>query len=243
MNRYLSSCVAIAALIAGSGAAFAADLPSRTVVPVAPVIVPIFTWTGFYAGLNAGYGWNTTDSDYYDPQTGVLYKEDSDGGFVGGGQLGYNYEFGQFVGGVEVDLQYADLSSSDRDEYGLPPDYARQQNGVEWFGTLRARLGFAFDRALIYATGGFAFGGGGEDDNYYGGYYYDDGQDTATGWTVGGGLEYAFTDSLSAKIEGLYVNLGGDDKELGAGFYPYEKRKDNEFAVVRAGINYKFSGF
>jgi outer membrane immunogenic protein len=230
--------------MAGGGSAFAADLPSRTVVPVAPVVVPIFTWTGFYAGLNAGYGWNTTDNDYYDPQTGVLYKEDSsDGGFVGGGQLGYNYQFGQFVGGVEVDVQYADLSSSDRHEYGPPTDYARRQDGLDWFGTVRARLGFAFDRALIYATGGFAFGGGGDDNNYYADYYYhDDGQDTATGWTVGGGVEYAVTDSLTAKVEGLYVNLGKDDKESGT-LNPYEKQKDNEFAVVRGGINYKFSGF
>jgi outer membrane immunogenic protein len=238
MNRYLSSCVAIAALIAGSGSAFAADLPSRTVVPVAPVVVPIFTWTGFYAGLNAGYGWSTTDSDYYDPDTGVLHKQGSDGGFVGGGQLGYNYQFGQFVGGVEVDIQYADLSSSDGQEYGSP-----HQKSMDWFGTARARLGFALDRALIYATGGFAFGGGGDDNNYVSGYYYDDGKDTATGWTVGGGVEYAVTDSLSAKVEGLYVNLGKDDKKLGTGLYPEEKRKDNEFAIVRAGINYKFSGF
>jgi outer membrane immunogenic protein len=83
---------------------------------------------------------------------------------------------------------------------------------------VRARAGVAFDRALIYATGGFAFA------------------DDATGWTVGGGLEYAFTNNLSAKVEGLYVNLDQDDNFLGID-------NDAEFGVVRAGLNFRFGTY
>jgi outer membrane immunogenic protein len=230
----MSSCVAITVLITGGASAFAADLPSRTVVPVAPV-VPIFTWTGFYGGLNAGYGWNVNDNRYYDPVTGLVQKQDSDGGFVGGGQIGYNYQLGQFVGGVEADIHYADLSSGDKAGLNAP-----QSKGVDWLGTVRARLGFALDRALIYATGGFAYGGRDKDDNYTT-YYDDNDKDFFKGWTVGGGIEYAFSDNLTAKVEGLYINFGKD--KSGNNAPVFESPSDIEFGLVRAGVNYKFSGF
>ncbi|CAH1668393.1 outer membrane protein [Chelatococcus asaccharovorans] len=287
MKMFKSSCVALTVIAAGSASALAADLPSRTVVPVAPIVIPLFTWTGFYAGVNAGYGGNTNDNnDRYDPYAGTYGNNDSsDGGFVGGAQIGYNYQFGQFVAGIEADIQYADLGSSrDNNEWsyyyytqnkGALPYYGTNSGGnsVEWFGTVRARLGFALDRALIYATGGFAYGGGGNDNNndelyaYYGsnaaanGYpwYYGrkNGNDSSAGWVVGGGLEYAFTDSLTVKLEGLYVNLGSDKNNnydysyayayANSANYPYyygnNRKNDREFAIARVGLNYKFSGF
>ncbi|MBS7699501.1 MULTISPECIES: porin family protein [unclassified Chelatococcus] len=287
MRMFKSSCVALAVVAAGGASALAADLPSRTVVPVAPVVVvPLFTWTGFYAGINAGYGGGTNDNhDRYDPYTGVLYGDDSsNGGFIGGGQIGYNYQFGQFVAGVEADIQYADLGSSRNNNdwaYSYAAYYYGQgnagwpyygpngrDNSVEWFGTVRARLGVAFDRVLVYATGGFAYGGGDNkhNDGYYGGqeaafgypWYYGGrrGSSNSGGWVVGGGLEYAFTDSLTAKLEGLYVNLGSDKNNDGdylyaynyanPAVYPYyygtQRKNDREFGVVRAGLNYKFNG-
>ncbi|CAH1671328.1 MULTISPECIES: porin family protein [unclassified Chelatococcus] len=292
MRMFKSSCVALAVVAAGGASALAADLPSRTVVPVAPVVViPLFTWTGFYAGVNAGYGSSTNDSnDRFDPYTGVFYGNDSsNGGFVGGGQVGYNYQFGQFVAGVEADIQYADLGSSRNNNdwaysysayyyaqsnSGWPYAYGQngRNNAVEWFGTVRARLGVAFDRVLVYATGGFAYGGGDNNNNngyygYYGGeaaasgypWYYGGrrGNSNSGGWVVGGGLEYAFTDSLTAKLEGLYVNLGSDKNNDGDYLYAYNyttpvaypyyygarQKNDREFAVVRAGLNYRFGGF
>lgn len=294
MKMFKSSCVALAVIVTGSASALAADLPSRTVVPVAPIVIPLFTWTGFYAGINAGYGGNTNDNnDRYNPYYGGAYYGDYDddssgGGFAGGAQIGYNYQFGQFVAGIEADIQYADLGSShDRNNewayyYYTPtssgwPYYGtnRGDNSVEWFGTVRARLGFALDRALIYATGGFAYGGGGNDNNnngYYGYYgadaasaaypwYYGGrgGNDSSVGWVVGGGLEYAFTDSLTAKLEGLYVNLGDNKNDndpyayayaytyANSANYPYyygnNRKNDREFAIARVGLNYKFSGF
>jgi outer membrane immunogenic protein len=213
MKKILLSSVALLGLATG---AMAADLPSRRAP--APIIaaVPVFTWTGFYVGVNAGYGWNANDSITVG---GVRFDLDDEGGFVGGAQAGYNYQIGSFVVGLEGDIQYADFGGDDRfdfDNDGLLDD---DFNNSDWFGTVRARAGVAFDRALIYATGGFAFA------------------DDATGWTVGGGLEYAFTNNLSAKIEGLYVNLDQDDNGI------FAIDDDAEFGVVRAGLNFRFGTY
>lgn len=193
--------------------ALAADLPVRS-APPAPVIgaIPIFTWTGFYAGVNAGYGWVSGNNGYYDPTFGFIERGGDEGGFVGGAQIGYNYQIGSFVVGVETDLQYANLSNS-----GL-------SDSDDWFGTVRARAGVAIDRALVYATGGFAYA------------------DDTGGWTVGGGLEYAFTNNLTGKVEGLYVNLNNDNgyRVYGVGGFNNRDDNDTEFGVVRAGLNYKF---
>ncbi|MBJ6126042.1 outer membrane protein [Microvirga splendida] len=213
MKKILLSSVALLGLATG---AVAADLPSRRAAP-APVIVaaPIFTWTGFYVGVNAGYGWSNDDFDAID-----LADEDDDGGFVGGAQVGYNYQIGSFVVGLEGDIQYADFGGSFTFADGPDADTDLDVfDRGDWFGTVRARAGVAFDRALIYATGGFAFA------------------DDANGWTVGGGVEYAFTNNLSAKIEGLYVNLDHDDNDF-PGF-----DGETDFGVIRAGLNFRFGSY
>ena len=209
--------LASVALFGFAGAASAADLPVRA-APPAPIIaaVPVFTWTGFYVGVNAGYGWNANDSITVG---GVTFDLDDEGGFVGGAQAGYNYQIGSFVVGLEGDIQYADFGGDDRFDFDGDGILDDDFNTSDWFGTVRARAGVAFDRALIYATGGFAFA------------------DNATGWTVGGGLEYAFTNNLSAKIEGLYVNLDQDDNN----FFAIDN--DAEFGVVRAGLNFRFGTY
>ena len=209
--------LASVALFGFAGAASAADLPVRA-APPAPIIaaVPVFTWTGFYVGVNAGYGWNANDSITVG---GLTFDLDDEGGFVGGAQAGYNYQIGSFVVGLEGDIQYADFGGDDRFDFDGDGILDDDFNTSDWFGTVRARAGVAFDRALIYATGGFAFA------------------DNATGWTVGGGLEYAFTNNLSAKIEGLYVNLDQDDNN----FFAIDN--DAEFGVVRAGLNFRFGTY
>src|SRR3954454_306044 len=188
MKKILLSSVALLGL---SAAAFAADLPSRRAAPAPYVAVPVFTWTGFYVGVNAGYGFSNNDRNglgaynvtgagdvspaIFAPGTtitqGALDRDNS--GFVGGGQIGYNYQIGQWVIGVEADLQYADLNKSREGDRvtairGDGVNYAnlgfvgaRNANfgGLDWFGTVRGRLGWAMDRFMIYGTGGFAFGG------------------------------------------------------------------------------------
>jgi outer membrane immunogenic protein len=216
MKKILLSSVALLGLATG---AMAADLPSR--VAPAPVIAaaPIFTWTGFYVGVNAGYGWSDDDFDAVD-----FADDEDDGGFVGGAQIGYNYQIGSFVVGLEGDIQYADFGRDgvfnfeDEDGEILEGEF----ESSDWFGTVRARAGVAFGQALIYGTGGFAFA------------------DDATGWTVGGGLEYAFTNNLSAKIEGLYVNLENDD-DFDFDIDGFDGETD--FGVVRAGLNFRFGTY
>ncbi|WP_372441224.1 outer membrane protein [Microvirga arvi] len=140
--------------------------------------------------------------------------------------MGYNYQIGSFVLGLETDIQYADIGG-DTSIPGLDSD----DNDDNWFGTVRARVGYAFDRALVYATGGLAYG------KISNGFSNSD--DTSVGWTLGAGVEYAFTDNLTAKVEGLYVNLEQDDDDLSV----TAGSDETEFSVIRAGLNYKFSTY
>jgi outer membrane immunogenic protein len=228
MSKGLKALLAALTVTTALGtAAHAADLPVRS-APPAPIVAaaPVFTWTGFYVGVNAGYGWNTNDDDVVIPGVGT-FEADDEGGFVGGGQVGYNYQIGSFVLGLETDIQYADIGG-DTDFGGILDD----DDSDSWFGTVRARAGVAFDRALIYATGGLAYG---EVSN---GFTSSD--DVSVGWTIGAGVEYAFTNNLTAKVEGLYVNLEQDDDDLPA---IAGVSDETEFGVVRAGLNYKFNSY
>lgn len=254
------AAAAAALLVVGASASSAADLPTRQYAPPAPfVAAPAFTWTGFYAGVNAGYGFennrNRNRNTYYGVTGPVYYgSSGSRGGFVGGGQLGYNYQFtpgSGLVVGVETDLQYAGIGRN-RKTYvsGSPYAYGSSGSSGNYFGTVRGRLGYAFDRFMVYGTGGFAYGDVGRDQTYYGAPlatatypYVGKKRGTQTGYAVGGGIEYAFTNHLSAKVEGLYVSLGSGSKNTYALATPvaYGTRKGREeFGVVRAGLNYKF---
>jgi outer membrane immunogenic protein len=227
------------------GAADAADLPRRQVPPPIP-LPPAFTWTGFYAGLNAGYGFNDGRKIVTDPTYGSFGQSGGRGGFVGGGQLGYNYQFtpgSGFVLGVETDFQGTAFAKADAAYLGTTP-YYNVSLSLDWFGTVRGRVGYAFDRVLIYGTGGFAYGGGSQ-SAYASSYPYTLSSSVRTGYAAGGGFESAFTEKLSAKIEALYVNLG----KRNAGNTVYDATvpayygtgiAESGFAVVRAGINYRF---
>jgi outer membrane immunogenic protein len=234
MKKLLLAGVALGGFAAAAGAASAADLPARNAPPpavYAPAI-PVFTWTGFYAGVNAGYGFSTNNSNdtVFVPGVGLVSNGGNDGGFVGGGQIGYNYQFGSFVVGLETDLQFADMGD---------------RIALDYFGTVRGRAGVAFDRLLVFGTGGFAYGGGNNNNGcFVGATFVTDcgGNDTATGWTAGGGVEYAFTNNLTAKVEALYVNLDRSNNTLvdPTTGVTLPGSNTSEFGVVRAGVNYKF---
>ncbi|ACL58244.1 outer membrane protein [Methylobacterium nodulans] len=285
MKKILLSTVALAGLTA---AASAADLPRRVAPPPVFTPVPVFTWTGFYAGFNAGYGFSTNDNNTptvlgVGPATGLVFaptviafqNRNNNDGFVGGGQVGYNYQFTPGSGvviGLEADAQFADFGRN-RNRFLATGPIAAQTvfnpagiSGLDWFGTVRGRLGYAFDRTLVYATGGFAYGSGGGRD-----FGLPNRDDFQTGWTAGGGVEYALpTDSflnffksnaVTVKVEGLYVNLERERNRSGAfavnnagtlittaspGVVVVSGanlRRDTEFAVVRAGLNYKFGTY
>ena len=233
--------LAATALTVVSAPAFAADLPART-APAAPVVyAPAFTWTGFYVGLNAGYGWADGTDVFVTRPTGVVdsFTGGSNGGFTGGGQIGYNWQSGAFVFGLEADIQYADFSSSPT--YGVYPLSGSEGN---YWGTVRGRLGYAIDRTLLYVTGGLAYGDVGTQLDRFGG------GDAQAGWVLGAGVEYAFTNNWTGRVEGLWLNIdrsnaGGTltipaGAAVPAGVYGVGARASNEFGVVRAAINYKF---
>ncbi|MDX3805994.1 outer membrane protein [Bosea thiooxidans] len=218
MKKYLLASVAALGIIA-AGAASAADLPSRKGPVAAPVYIPpVFTWTGFYVGANAGYGFGNVN-------TNVANNIGDLDGFVGGGQVGYNYQMGQFVLGLEADLQYADLNTG-RNVFG-------DRVKTDYFGTVRARAGFAFDRFLPYITGGWAYGRTKTDIGTLAGVVSDENTHTG-GWVIGGGLEYAFTNNIIAGVEYLYVDLG-EKRVLNSGL-----KVGTDFSVVRARLSYKF---
>jgi outer membrane immunogenic protein len=278
MRKLLLSSVAIVAM---SASALAADLPRREAA-VAPIFVaPIFTWSGFYVGLNAGATFNDNDHRYRadgwfrnvgNPYTNAVviydneyngFRNDDDAAFTGGAQMGFNWQFGAWVAGVEADINYRGngdnhgfniLGTEPYSNYGL---YHSGSDRGNWFGTLRARLGFALDRTLIYATGGLAFGDTGGGGRLYaynvnypgvaltGGEWRSDGDDTSWGWTLGAGVEHAFSNNWTAKLEYLYVNLDRDNNRLtniALPNYTFTTSNEDKFHVVRVGINYKFGG-
>ncbi|CAA2106519.1 hypothetical protein MBUL_03714 [Methylobacterium bullatum] len=277
MKRLLLATTVLAGLTA---VASAADLPRRAAPPVF-VPVPVFTWTGFYAGINAGYAFDTgkegpnsfavpsrfTASNT--PQV-ATFSKDSQDGFSGGAQIGYNYQFTPGSGvvvGIEADAQYLDFGAKRRNAVlsgdlnpSLVANDPRALSSLDFFGTVRGRLGYAFDRTLVYGTGGFAYGAG-STDRSFGGFQGND--DFRTGYAVGGGIEYALptesffnffrASAVTLKVEGLYVNLDRGTRGQGAfivnertGGVAYSiasQRRDDEFAVVRAGLNYKFGTY
>lgn len=183
-------------------------------------------WSGLYAGLNAGYGFGGDDDVGLIPGGNVGRLEVS--GIFGGGQIGYNYQMDQIVFGAEADFQLSGVDDSDAGGgFTMSSD-------VNYFGTLRGRAGFAIDNALIYATGGLAFAG--VDYKVQGGGVNINDSYSKLGYAVGGGVEYAFDDNWSGKIEYLYVGLGHEDlSDVGE-----TTRATPSFHSVRVGINYKF---
>jgi outer membrane immunogenic protein len=254
--KSILSLGAAALLVSASGLAFAADLPGRRSAPAPMPVVyaPIFTWTGFYVGANAGYrfGHNRTDFRYSSaPPAGILPPglKDDKGSFTGGVQAGYNYQIGSMVLGAEGDVNY--LGAGKRQSFtgssGLLTSSVSTQAKTDWLGTARVRAGFAFDRALVYGTGGLAFGnvkGSAAASLNTGAAWAGSKSDTAVGYAVGAGVEYALTNNLTTKVEYLYYNLGDQKTALTAsgpaGGFTIGSKAKVDGNIVRAGLNYKF---
>lgn len=371
MKRILFSLLAGTAVL-GTSAALAADLPARR-APAPYVAVPTFTWTGFYIGVNAGGAFSTNNRDNDDTFGGVGFgglsaltvpaggggtfpvtpaagffntnRNNDRSGFAGGGQLGFNYQVGQIVWGIEADIQGTSFGNNRNNDFGFGGGFGgfggfangtlgtavagggagigtgiapgtgaagvgtanvaffnnagfnNTRRNIDWFGTVRGRIGYAWDRALLYVTGGVAFTDNGDNNrnnNFFGvgGFGFNNGaavpaafftapaaavagaavapnllfannrrNNNDVGFAVGGGLEYAFTNNWTAKIEGLYVsfddnnnrnngfgnvvgvsNTGAPITRGAVGGFGFTNNRDNnnDFVVVRAGLNYKF---
>jgi len=223
--------VSALALLAGSAAA--ADLSTRYPVKAAVVPVQMFSWTGFYIGGNVGWGWASNSFDYAVPGASFAYDVGNTNGFFGGLQGGYNYQFANnVVIGVEADLEFADISSSNNLLVGGPASGQFTSSSVDTYGTIRARLGYAVDRFLPYITGGAAWG-----NTSFNGPWGLSNDATRWGWTIGGGAEYALTNNWTIKAEYLYIDLGNKDIA-----YPWGDIASSSITMntVKAGVNYKF---
>jgi outer membrane immunogenic protein len=191
----------------------------------APAYVPAyFSWTGFYVGINGGYGWGTSNWSGGGITTGDFTVK---GGLLGG-TAGYNYQVGSFVAGLEADLDYSWIKGSTPTT--CAPGLCETRN--TWLGTGRGRLGYAFDRFLPFITGGVAVG------NVKETFLGASESQTKTGYALGGGLEYAFLSNWSVKAEYLYVDLGKASCSAATCGVPSDvKFKSN---ILRAGLNYRF---
>jgi outer membrane immunogenic protein len=224
MKRYLLALAGLMALAGSIGAAQAADL-ARPPPPLpyrAPAFVPMYNWTGLYIGINGGGAWGTSNWD------GLPTSFNTTGGLVGG-QLGYNWQFGQFVWGLEGDIDWADIKGNS----GLCAANLCQTR-TDWLSTVRGRVGYAFDRVLPYFTGGLAMGNIRTPNAINGGI-----DQTNAGWTVGAGVEFALVANWTAKVEYLYVDLGNVSCSVACGL-PRGNNVSLTENVVRGGINYRF---
>ena len=229
-----------------------------------------YTWTGFYIGGNAGYGWGNGDTHFHPlPDAATFFDlapqslSPDPSGFIGGGQIGYNWQWNKWlVLGAETDFQGSDIEGHDT-RFGFPditgaPNFAAPDSFItahermQWFGTARGRIGFApLCRLMVYATGGLAYA----NTDYSANTNFDNGftypvsfTRTTLGWTVGGGLEYAISHHWSVKAEYLYYDLGDEGKTQNQLVFGVPQGPpffvhynfENTGNIVRGGLNFKF---
>jgi outer membrane immunogenic protein len=223
MSRIGAFCLGLAAAVLGSGLAAAADLSARyaPVVRPVPVYAAVYNWTGFYLGINGGGAWGRSQWD------GVDHFNVS-GGLIGG-TIGYNWQINQFVVGAEGDLDWSGVRGS-TNVACLPGCQTRNH----WLGTVRGRLGYAFDRFLPYITAGLAVGDVNASVPGFPG-----GSISSAGWTVGAGLEVGVVSNVSLKAEYLFVDLA----DFNCGFNCGLAANGNVsfYAnVFRGGLNVRF---
>ena len=239
MKRFLLSSAAASVVALTSVAAQAADLPRRAYTPP-PVVAPLFSWTGFYVGANIGGAW--ADTDITNGFTGTTWSP-SGSSFIGGGQVGYNWQFnGPWVIGVEWDFDWSS-SGSNSVRAQIPGGNIIEANiNPQWMTTVAGRFGYAVDTWLFYVKGG-------------GGWVNTDfnavnvttgastsGSKTASGWLVGVGVEYAFSRNWSAKLEYDYLGLSSWSNP-GNIIVPDQFVVDGHVQTFKAGINYRFGTY
>jgi len=233
-----STLFAGAALIVIATPSFAADLGK---FGATPPISPLYNWSGAYVGLQAGYSKNHQDyaSLGYGEEAGDNYFiHDSVSAFVGGGHAGYNVQRGRFVYGVEGDIEYDSTDNSVEFPMDLWGYHAK--TGLQ--GSARVRLGYAFDRSLIYATAGLAVG------EFSFKEFCDwcsppevsrSWDQVRVGWTVGGGLQYALNDRWSVRTEYRYTDFGKQTEDVSE-FWDSNYRSTFSLTShdVRFGVSY-----
>ena len=205
MGKFLLASIAAVGLFGAP--ALAADLPTKAPPHKTPIAAPPYNWSGLYVGANFGYQWGS-----------VTHFPVSPSGPMGGIQAGYNWQSGQFVFGAETDLQGS----------GADDTFGAYKFSNPWFGTARARAGYAMNNILLYATAGLAYGSGrvefaGLSESH-----------ASFGWTAGAGIEVGFTPHWSAKAEYLFVDLNDQAYVLTGTSTGIQSN------MLRFGVNYRF---
>jgi outer membrane immunogenic protein len=273
MKKFL---IATAGLVALAAPALAADMAPAPYTKAPPVMVaPIYNWTGFYIGGNVGGAWENGSSTEVPsgvfvttfPGQALPLAVGSRSGFTGGGQFGYNWQASAWVFGLEADFNYLGFGSKSAAVGGIGPTFfgsgaapntlTYNVGRENFFGTVRGRIGYAWDRVLLYVTGGLAYGNGFTNSVTYTnaapGVIYATFQGNSgnnVGGTVGAGVEVAMGNGWSVKGEYLYVDLNNHNRTLlptvvvgvaatGASF---ADSGGDRFSVARVGLNYKFGG-
>jgi len=205
----------------------AADLGKGPIFK-APPVTPAYNWTGLYIGINGGGGWGS--SHFIFPGAGTTTGDFNISGGLVGGTIGYNYQVGQVVFGLEDDVDWSNIKGS----AVCPDGVTTCQTSNSWLGTARGRIGVAWDRFLPYVTGGVAFGDVRGNRPTVGGL-----SRMSAGWTAGGGIEAAIARNWSVKVEYLHVRL---DRLTCTPCSTVGDAVDINFNadVVRGGINYRF---
>ena len=212
-------------LMAGvATSALAADLPTRKGTPIAPQVYnPAFTWGGLYVGINGGYAYGaTSNTNFASPSGGAI-----------GATLGYNWQMGQLVFGAEGDFDYAFTKKGNN--FAFAGGTGSNSYKVNWITTERLRLGYAVDRALFYVTGGFAAVNARATANTTIGNFAQN--NWRTGGALGGGIEYAFTNNVTAKAEYLWLPMSNSTYFGGT---PFAENNKLNVSLFRVGLNYKF---
>lgn len=243
-------------LLAGAASTFLIGAAQAADVEAPPAM---YDWSGFYIGASAGWNWVDPDAEYdcdnFGPacfSLGGNSPEDADlndDGVILGGTLGANFQSDIWVFGVEGDFSWTDIDGSDSDTSSIPGfDFAADFD-MDWFASVRARLGIASDNLLFYITGGLAIADvsvstsevatAGGPDNFQGSE-----SETQLGWIVGAGAEYGATENVSVKLEALYYDLGSVDAEATdpVTFPTFSYNIDTDITgwIARAGINFRF---
>jgi len=234
MRASLLAAAAVAALC-GFAPAYAADLPVAAPAESAVELPPVYNWNGFYAGVHGGYGTANFNEE------GELFSDDEIGpeldGFVVGGLLGYNFQVGNYLLGVEADGSYVDLEGEVED---LGSGNSMEAS-LDFLATFRVRAGYSFGRVMAYATGGLAIG---DYEADFGGLTVssEDNDDALAGYTVGVGVEGFLTDKLTARIEYLFHNFSDDQFDMVASLEGVSSDLELHTHVVRGALTYRFTG-
>jgi outer membrane immunogenic protein len=249
MRAAFHTSVAVLALLAIPVAASAADLKPAPVYSKAPMIAPVFTWTGFYIGGNLGGAWahrNVTDSLF-----GLNFSNGANNGvFIGGGQIGGNYQFSNFVVGVEGSFDWASNNNNTTTGIvvpGLGGNTIQVTSNNTWITTLAGRFGVAYDRVLFYGKGGGAWVG----NNSFtvtnvttAASITGSNSNTTSGWLAGAGLEWAFANNWTLKFEYDFIGLSGRTFTVPAGS-PFLvgdtfTTGSNNIQMATVGVNFLF---